>query len=168
MVAVVGVVGVVAGVGAFLAVGQDGPSSNDPSTGGVTQIGPDRAEDTLRDYLAALADGDYEDASSLLVGGDEPLDQRIDLAPLQLDELSVESVAEALSGYCGDGCVSPVSLTLGDPDRDRGYVAIVEFGEPRGHPLRRSFVVWATPTGRPYVRGLPPSELSPIPAGADT
>lgn len=126
-------------------------------------LDPRQAEDTLWDYLAALSDGDYRTAAVLLVGGDEPLDERTDLAALRLDELSVGSLADAFAAYCRGGCVEPTSVVMTRPDGDGGYRATVDFGEPRGHLVQRPFVVWATPDGEPYVRGLPPPDLSPIP-----
>ena len=129
----------------------------------TTVLDPGQAEGTLRGYLAALSDGDYRAAAVLLVGGDDPLDERTDLEVLQLDELSAESLADALAEYCGGGCVEPTSVVLTRPDDDGGFRATVGFGEPRGHPVQRPFVVWATPDGEPYVRGLPPPGLPPIP-----
>lgn len=158
-------------VGIFIVVGDNDDSSDraDPSIDSALRLSADEAEIVVRDYLAALADEDYEAAAALLAGGDEPLDQRSDLAVLQVGELSVEALTEALAGYCGDGgCISPTSVSLAVRELpDVGYVATVEFGEPRGHPLHRPFVVWATPEGHPYVHGLPPAELSPIPPGPD-
>lgn len=137
-------------------VRDDGRSSTAP-------LDPHQAEDTVREYLGALADSNYRTAAVLLVGGDETLDERTDLTALRLDELSAGSLTDALAAYCGRGCVEPTSVAITGPNGASGYRATVGFGEPRGHPVQRSFVVWATPDGEPYVRGLPPPELSPIP-----
>lgn len=137
--------------------------ARDERRSSTTLLDPRQAEHTLRDYLAALSDGDYRTAAVLLVGGDESLGERTDLAPLQLDELSVESLADALAAYCRDGCVEPTSVVMTRTDGDGGYRAMVDFGEPRGHVVQRPFVVWATPDGEAYVRGLPPPDMSPIP-----
>jgi hypothetical protein len=155
---------VAVGVVVLVLLADDGPNATDPSADDAPLLGADQAEDTLRDYLAVVADDDYRAAAVLLVGGDEPLDERDDLAVLDLDELTVESLASALAAYCRDGdCVEPTSVVIGDLDRDRGYEATVDFGEPRGHPVQRTFVVWATSDRQPYVRGLPPRGLTPIP-----
>ncbi|MGH9209816.1 MAG: hypothetical protein ACRD2C_03945 [Acidimicrobiales bacterium] len=124
----------------------------------------ERAEGVLRGYLEALAEGEYEAAAVLLVGGGEPLDEREDLVVLGLDELSVEALAGALESYCPVGCVAPTAVTVEDVDPEGEYRVTAGFGEPRGHPLVRPFVVGSTRAGEPYVRGLPPRELSPIPA----
>jgi hypothetical protein len=92
------------------------------------------AQAVLDDYLDALAQEDYAAAADFLAADDDT-----DLAE-----------------HCEDGCLDATSIALPEADGAREYVAVVTFGEPRGHPLERSFVVGETADGRPYVRGVPP------------
>ncbi len=66
-------------------------------------------------------------------------------------------MARALPLYCRDGCPEHTAAAVTGLDRNRGFLAVAEFGEPRGHPLGRGFTVWATADGEPYIRGLPPA-----------
>ncbi|HEY3141655.1 MAG TPA: hypothetical protein VGJ86_11025 [Acidimicrobiales bacterium] len=120
-------------------------------------INSDEAQGVLRDYLAAIEGADYTAAAKFLAAGDEPI------ADLPTADLSVDSIARALAEYCAPGCLASTAVILYQPDDRQAYVAVVTFGEPRGHPLERSFVVWATDEGEPYVRGLPPAGTGAIP-----
>jgi hypothetical protein len=117
----------------------------------------DEAETALRDYLSAAADGDYRAAAEPLVLGDEPLEERDDLAPLAVDSLTVAAVADGLSRYCAAGCPDVTDMAVVLDDRDDGFVATVIFGEPRGHPLNRTLRIVPTADGDVAIRGLPPA-----------
>ena len=99
-----------------------------------TAFSAEDAEAVLDDYLDAFEQEDYAAAAELLAAGDDT-----DLAE-----------------HCRDGCLDATAIALPEPDGEREYVAVVTFGEPRGHPLERTFVVGQTDAGRPYVRGVPP------------
>ena len=111
----------------------------------------------LHDYLAAIEGEDYTAAAELLAAGDEPI------ADLPTADRSVDSIARALAEYCSAGCLASTAVSLYQPDDRQAYVAVVTFGEPRGHPLERSFVVGETAGGVPYIRGLPPAGTGSLP-----
>lgn len=92
------------------------------------------AEAVLDDYLDAMAEEDYEAAAGFLATDDDT-----DLAE-----------------HCRDGCLTATSIAEPTPRGDSEYLVVVTFGEPRGHPLERSFVVGETADHEPYVSGQPP------------
>jgi hypothetical protein len=117
---------------------------------------PRSPEAVLHDYLDAVESQDYRAAAELLAAGEEPLDARRDLDPLAVEGASVAELAAGLADYCRDGCLAATDIALADAAGSEGR-AVVQFGEPRGHPLERTFTVGRTEDGDPYVRGLPPS-----------
>ena len=125
-------------------------------------FGTQEAKRVLGDYLDAVEHGDYAAAAELLAVGDEALGERPDLRPLEVDELSVEALAAGLEDYCSNGCIALTSIDL-DEAGGSAYRAVVSFGEPRGHPLERSFTVGERDDGTRYVRGLPPAGTGTLP-----
>lgn len=115
-----------------------------------------QAESAVRDYVAAVHEGDYANAARFLTRGDTSLDARPDLVKLGVDAATVDAVAEGLDRYCQPSCAALSGVDLDGPD-SQSYTATVEFGEPRGHPLQRSFAVGVDADGKPYVQGLPPA-----------
>lgn len=116
--------------------------------GGAAALG--RADDTftendaeavLDDYLDAMERADYTVAAHLSAEGDEA-----DLAE-----------------HCRDGCLAATSVAVPTPRGDHAYLAVVTFGEPRGHPLQRSFVIEEDDDGQARVDGLPPAGTGTIP-----
>lgn len=100
----------------------------------------EEAETVVGDYLDAVEREDYPAAAQLAGGDSDP---------------------SALADHCRDGCLAATGIVV-DADGSGRYVAVVTFGEPRGHPLQRSFVVGEDDDGRPYVRGLPPAGTGTI------
>lgn len=101
----------------------------------------DDAAAVLADYLDAVEREDYPAAAALWAEGDEA-----DLAE-----------------HCRNGCLGPTSVATPTPRGDHEYVVVATFGEPRGHPLERSFVVEEDAEGQASVQGLPPAGTGTIP-----
>jgi hypothetical protein len=112
-------------------------------------LSEEEAEAVVADYLDAVEQQDYREAARFLAGGSAG--DRPDLAPLVVDDPTVDGIAAGLAEYCREGCLSPTAMAV-EAEGDH-YVVVVTFGEPRGHPLQRTFVVGEGAD----VRGLPPA-----------
>lgn len=122
------------------------------------------AQQTVLDYLTALAEGRWADAAApLWEGGLEP-EARADLRPLfapeyglRPGEVTHEALAAALERWCGQAACVTRLAGLTEP-RDGLVLATFDMG------VRRSVVFTAgTFEGQPLVNGLPLR----VPAGAD-
>jgi hypothetical protein len=66
------------------------------------------AVDTLTTYLGHIRDRAWIDAALMLNDGAVNLEERTDLAQLDLDAYDIDSIADALAAWCADGCVTDV------------------------------------------------------------
>ncbi|MEZ5272501.1 MAG: hypothetical protein R2694_09365 [Ilumatobacteraceae bacterium] len=122
------------------------------------------AQQTVLDYLRALAEGRWADAAlPLWEGGLEP-EARADLRPLfapeyglRPGEVTHEALAAALQRWCADGCGTLVA-GLSEP-REGVVVVTFDFGVPQ----RSAVFTAGTFEGQPLVNGLPLR----VPAGVD-
>jgi hypothetical protein len=73
----------------------------------------------------------------------------------------VRALTAGLADYCSNCCLAATSMTVRGAD-DGAYLVVASFGEPRGHPLERSFTV-GEDDGTRYVRGLPPAGTGTLP-----
>ena len=116
----------------------------------------DDAQQTVLDYLRALAEGRWADAAlPLWEGGLEP-EARADLRPLfapeyglRPGEVTHEALAVALERWCADGCGTLVA-GLSEP-REGVVVVTFDFGVPQ----RSAAFTAGTFEGQPLVNGLP-------------
>ena len=114
------------------------------------------AQQTVLDYLTALAEGGWADAAvPLWEGGLEP-EARADLRPLfapeyglRPGEVTHEALAAALQRWCADGCGTLVA-GLSEP-REGVVVVTFDFGVPQ----RSAAFTAGTFEGQPLVNGLP-------------
>lgn len=132
------------------------PATTEPtSTGPATTIPADPViahtpdEQTVLDYLTALADGRYDDAAKLLGEGGLEWTGRADLRPLFSPDGTLTDLPAALQAWCERPalCRAPVELTT-----DNGHV-IATFSV--GGQFRSTVFVGGTFEGSPLVRGLP-------------
>lgn len=106
-------------------------------------------EQTVLDYLTALAEGRWADAAKLLGEGGLSLEERSDLRPLVADDGTLSDLAGALQAWCGQPamCLVPTGLR----SMDNRIVATFTIDGIE----RSSTFVGATFEGSPLVTGLP-------------
>lgn len=123
------------------------------------------AQQTVTDYLTALASRDYDAAAALLGNDGLSLSERPDLAPMRASLLESGDLAGALEAWCetdGAACWMPAQISGGEPPpagvpRPHGIDVVADYTTAEfldGGPRAR-FVV-SSWEGQPTVFGLPP------------
>jgi len=127
------------------------PTTLEPTvtTTGAPAVASTPEEQTVLDYLGALADGNWEAAAKLLGEGGLEWEARADMRPLFGDDGTLPSLPDALQSWCESGglCQLPTSIVTMD-NRPVGIWTI------DGVERYRIFVAGSF-EGQPSVRGLP-------------
>jgi len=121
-----------------------------PTTAATTPVvAHTESEQTVLDYLTALADGRYDDAAKLLGEGGLEWTGRADLRPLFSPDGTLTDLPAALRAWCEQPalCAVPVGLAT---DNNRVVATFAVDGQ-----FRSTVFVGATFEGSPLVHGLP-------------
>jgi hypothetical protein len=121
----------------------------------VEQAPPDAADTTLASYFAALADGRYDEAATMLGGGGLEYERRRDLRPLYREFGDVDDLGARLRAWCETFAVCSEPVTVGED----GSFTVARFQTENG--VATGYFRSGEFEGVPQVSGLPPRRPLP-------